>query len=116
DQDPKQLAVAQERLGEYGARCQLVQARFSHLAKVARTHGVTAVDGILFDLGFSSRQLADETYGLTFADNAPLDMRLSPALPQSAADWLNHANEVEIGDTLYLYGDRHNSRALARKI
>jgi 16S rRNA (cytosine1402-N4)-methyltransferase len=116
DQDKNQIQVAQEQLQSFGTRVTLKQARFAQIKAVAQATGFSAVDGILFDLGISSRQLDDPSYGLTFADTAPLDMRLSPDLTQTAADFLNQANEVEIGDVLYHYGDYHNSRALAHKM
>lgn len=117
DQDPKQLAVAREKLARFDDRLTLVCSRFSALESVAQTYGFDQVDGILFDFGFSSRQIADPDYGLDYMrDEAKLDMRLSSELTQTAADFLNRANEQEIADVLYLYGDRHDSRTLARKI
>ncbi len=116
DQDSRQIEVAKSHLQPFGQRATCIESRFSHLQEVAEKHGFTEVDGILLDLGISSRQLADSSYGLSFDDEAPLDMRLSSSLHHSAADYLNRANEVEIADVLYRHGDRHNSRALARKI
>ncbi len=116
DQDSAQIAIAKQTLAQFGPRAILTCSRFSHLADTAQAHKVAAVDGILFDLGYSSRQLSTERYGLTFDDASPLDMRLSGEARDSAADLLNHANETELADTLYFYGDRHNSRAMARKL
>ncbi|HEY1074505.1 MAG TPA: 16S rRNA (cytosine(1402)-N(4))-methyltransferase RsmH [Patescibacteria group bacterium] len=116
DQDPGQLAIARERLTQFGTRAVLVQSRFGDMQHVAEAQGFSPVDGILFDLGISSRQLDDPKYGLNIIDDTPLDMRLSPELDMSAADFLTRGNEREIADVLYLYGDRHNSRTLAHKI
>ncbi len=116
DQDIRQVVVAQERLTSYGSRARIVLARFSQLSEVAHAEGFNQVDGILFDLGISSRQLDDTSTGLSFADDAPLTMQLHDEEDRSAADILNRANEREIADILYNYGDRHNSRTLARKI
>jgi 16S rRNA (cytosine1402-N4)-methyltransferase len=116
DQDSRQIAQARTLLTPFGERATLVEARFSQMQSVAQKHGFDQVDGILFDLGISSRQLDDPRYGLTFRDEAPLDMRLSSEGEFTAADLLNHRNEREIADILYLYGDRHDSRSLARKI
>jgi 16S rRNA (cytosine1402-N4)-methyltransferase len=116
DQDKRQLAVAKERLKHLGSRGIFVCARYSQVQEIAQEHGFTQVDGILFDLGISSRQLSDPRYGLDMADTTALDMRLSGELDFNAADFLNRASEQEIADTLYYYGDRHNSRTLARKI
>lgn len=116
DQDMRQVAVAQERLTSYGSRARVVVARFSQLSDIAQAEGFDQVDGILFDLGISSRQLDDTETGLSFADSAPLTMQLHDGEGRSAADILNRANEREIADILFDYGDRHNSRTLARKI
>ncbi len=116
DQDKQQLAVAKDRLANYANRATLVCSRFSDLQTVANQEGFGEVDGVLFDLGISSRQLNNPSYGLTFEDSSSLDMRLSDTLSTSAADLLNRASEVELADMLYHYGDRHNSRVLARKL
>lgn len=116
DQDPRQIKVATEKLQAYQERVSLVCSPYSRLEAIAKENGFQNVDGILFDLGFSSRQLSDATVGMNLDDDTPLDMRLSPERKDSAADFLNHANEVEIADVLYRYGDRHNSRPLARSI
>ncbi len=116
DQDPKQIAIARAHLETYGKTATLAVSRFSEIGKAAQAHGFAQVDGILFDLGISSRQLSDPSYGLKFEDTALLDMRLRPEAPYTAAEVLNRSNEQEIADMLYHYGDRHNSRLLARKI
>lgn len=117
DQDVKQVEVARERLRKYDARAKIVVARFSGLEKVAQSHGFSEVDGILFDLGYSSRQISDPNYGLDYlSDDSPLDMRLAQDLEFNAADFLNRGNEREIADVLFRFGDRHASRILAQKI
>jgi 16S rRNA (cytosine1402-N4)-methyltransferase len=116
DQDPQQIMVAKENLAKWGKRITIVESRFSSLKERAVKAGFRHVDGILLDLGISSRQLSVLSYGLSLDDNSNLDMRLTPTLPHSAADLLNHGNETEIADILYEFGDRHNSRTLARKI
>lgn len=116
DQDQSQIAVASARLEQFRSRVVLVCTPYSRMKEVASAHGFAQVDGILLDLGVSSRQLDTSEYGLTFTDDAPLDMRLSHERQNTAADLLNRANEQTIADTLYYYGDRHNSRTLARKI
>lgn len=116
DQDKNQIEVARRYLARFDERVTLVHSRFSQMSDVAQRHGFDPVDGILLDLGISSRQLDDPTYGLNLSNDTVLDMRLHDELRMSAADFLNHANEREIADVLYLYGDRHNSRSLAHKI
>lgn len=116
DADSQQVEVSKHRLERFGGRARVLESRFSEIDQFAPKVGVTAFNGILFDLGYSSRQLQDPKYGLSYADDSSLDMRLGTAGQMTAADWLNRANEVEIGDALFLYGDRHSSRSLARKI
>lgn len=116
DADSQQVVVTKQRLERFGHRSQVLVSKFSLIDEVATRVGVTAFDGILFDLGYSSRQLHNPNYGLSYDDDTVLDMRLGTAGGFGAADWLNRANEVEIGDALFLYGDRHSSRRLARKI
>ncbi len=116
DQDANQIAQAEQTLAQFEGRVTVVNARFSEIEHIAREVGFIQVDGILFDLGISSRQLDDPRYGLTFRDNAPLDMRLTSEGEFTAADILNHRSERELADLLYLYGDRHDSHSLARKL
>ncbi len=116
DQDETQLEIARNRLNAYSDRVVLVKSRFSNISEVAIKKRFHEVDGVLFDLGISSRQLSEPKYGLNYDDTSPLDMRLSSQLDWSAADFLNRAKEQEIADVLYNYGDRRNSRTMARKI
>lgn len=116
DADAKQVAVSKERLKEFGTRVSVVHSPFSQIDEVAQNEGVTEFNGILFDLGYSSRQLADPSYGLSFHDDANLSLRLGTAGNVTAADWLNRASEVEIADALYYYGDRRSARSMARSI
>jgi 16S rRNA (cytosine1402-N4)-methyltransferase len=74
------------------------------------------VDGILLDLGLSSRQLDDPARGFAFASEGPLDMRFDPAAPLSAAEIVNEWPEAELADVLYRYGEEPQGRKIARAI
>lgn len=115
DADPKQVALTRGRLKRFGPRLVLRRSEFAQLDRVSDALGVTSYDGILFDLGFSSRQLVSEARGLSFAGSGPLDMRLT-GTGETAAAWLNRASAVEIADALFCWGDRRDSRRLAREI
>lgn len=116
DTDSHQVAVARQRLERFKDRVWLVRSPFSQIDSVVKQLAIASFDGILFDLGYSSRQLSNLDYGLSFDDASPLDMRLSSSQNTTAADWLNRANEVTIADALFRYGNRHASRMLAHKV
>ena len=74
-----------------------------------------SLEGIVFDFGLSSPQLADDRRGFSFQKAALLDMRMGFGARQ-AKDLLNHATEADIADILYRYGGEKRSRFLARQI
>jgi len=116
DADPEALAVARLRLAPFGARVVLVASNFRHLARVATEHGFEQADGIMMDLGISSRQLDAGGRGFSFRHDEPLDMRFDPGSGESAAELLERADESEIADILYHFGEEHRSRRVARAI
>jgi 16S rRNA (cytosine1402-N4)-methyltransferase len=77
--------------------------------------GIARVDGIVMDIGVSSMQLDQAQRGFAFSAEGPLDMRMSQSGP-TAADFLNSADEDEIADVLYTYGEERQSRRVARAI
>jgi 16S rRNA (cytosine1402-N4)-methyltransferase len=89
----------------------LIEAEFSRLD--AEINGV--VDGVTFDIGVSSMQLDQAARGFSFQADGPLDMRMAQA-GMSAADFVNGADEAEIADILYHYGDEPRSRRVAHAI
>jgi 16S rRNA (cytosine1402-N4)-methyltransferase len=116
DADPDAVTVAQARLAEFGDRATIVNASFRELTAVADAHDFRPVDGIVMDLGISSRQLDVGGRGFSFRRDEPLDMRFDPTRGESASDFLNHADEAEIADILFQYGDEYRSRRVARVI
>ena len=116
DADPDALVVARERLSSYGDRVVLAQSNYAHISAVARKHGFAGCQGILFDLGLSSRQLSSEGRGFSFQDDTILDMRLDPAQKETAADLVNMMQEQDLADLIYQLGDEPASRRIARAI
>jgi 16S rRNA (cytosine1402-N4)-methyltransferase len=116
DTDPEAIAFAREQLARFGERVVLHRANFRDLLGVARSLGFDEVDGILMDLGFSSRQMADSHRGFSFNRNGPLDMRMDPSRGPSAADLVNELPEEELADLLWRYGEERHSRRIARAI
>jgi 16S rRNA (cytosine1402-N4)-methyltransferase len=116
DTDPAALAAAGARLAPFGERAALARGNFRDLEALARQAGFGEVQGILMDLGVSSHQLDTAGRGFSFQADAPLDMRLDPGGPQTAADLVNDTPESELADILYRYGEEHASRRIARFI
>lgn len=116
DVDPQALALARQRLAEFGSRAQIVQASYTSLDRQLAVLGWEAVDGILLDLGVSSMQLDTAQRGFSFQVEAPLDMRFDPTNPVSAAELVNNLPETELADLIYQYGEERQSRRVARAI
>ena len=113
DRDPQAVAAAAEI---QDARLQIVHAAFSELTDVLRELAVEVVDGVLFDLGVSSPQLDEAERGFSFRFDAPLDMRMDTSRGMTAADWLNQAEEKEIAQVVWNYGEERFARQVARAI
>lgn len=116
DQDPEACAAAwKQHAGR--ANFRIHHRNFAQLRAVAEDAGIAGrIDGILLDLGVSSPQLDDAARGFSFSKDGPLDMRMNPQAGESAAQWLARAEEGEIADVLYQYGEERNSRRIARRI
>jgi 16S rRNA (cytosine1402-N4)-methyltransferase len=116
DRDPQALEDAHSRFGR-DKRFEIHRGPFSMLGEIVRSLGLAGrVNGILFDLGMSSPQLDDARRGFSFRLDGPLDMRMDPAAGESAAAWLNRAEEPEIAQILREYGEERFSRRIARSI
>jgi 16S rRNA (cytosine1402-N4)-methyltransferase len=119
DRDPDALAIAGARLGRFGARVTLEHASFRELGAVLARLAVRSVDGVLFDLGVSSRQLDTPARGFRFAEasaaETPLDMRMDSSGP-TAAELLARASEAELEGWLREYGELPGARRLARTL
>jgi 16S rRNA (cytosine1402-N4)-methyltransferase len=116
DADPEAIAFAEQVLQPFGGRVTLHVADFRHLQAVAAACGFDQADGILMDLGLSSRQLTDAERGFSFSQDGPLDMRLDRRQGQDAADLVNHLSEAELADLLWRYGEERHARRIARAI
>jgi 16S rRNA (cytosine1402-N4)-methyltransferase len=103
-------------LAPYEHRIHLAQASYATLSTQLKRLGWDAVDGILLDLGASSMQFDTPERGFSFLQDAPLDMRFGPHIPQTAADIVNSYSERELADLIYEYGEERDSRKIARAI
>lgn len=115
DRDPDALAEAGARLARFGDRFRAVRANFADAVEAAGI-GAGKLAGVLLDLGISSHQIDVDGRGFTFRAGAPLDMRMSGGAggEESAADFLNAADERELADVFYRFGEEKRSRKLAR--
>ena len=116
DWDEEAITAARAKLSEFGARVQLVRANFVELERVLMSLGMTAVDGVVFDLGVSSRQFDEPTRGFSFQREGPLDMRMSRQLGATARDVLRTASVEELARIFRVYGEERRARAIAREI
>jgi 16S rRNA (cytosine1402-N4)-methyltransferase len=115
DRDPEALRLASERLSAYSDRVSLHQAVYDEIPSVLAAAGVSRVDGVLFDLGVSSLQLDEARRGFAYAQDAPLDMRMSSS-GMTAADVLNDYSEDELTRILREYGEERWARRIAQFI
>jgi 16S rRNA (cytosine1402-N4)-methyltransferase len=115
DRDPDALAAGQALVEQSAGQLCLLAGRFAEIDRLAQDAGVSAADGIVFDIGVSSMQLDQPERGFSFQGDGPIDMRMSRS-GETAGEWLNRADEGEIADVLFHYGDERQSRRVARAI
>ncbi len=118
DRDPEAVARARARLAPFGTRVNVVHASYARLEEVVREAGFYPVDGLLFDLGFSSWQIGDPARGFSFRRDGPLDMRFDPTDEDAptAAQLVNTLTEEELTALLRHYGEEPRARQIARAI
>ncbi|MCW2273587.1 16S rRNA (cytosine(1402)-N(4))-methyltransferase RsmH [Rhodoblastus acidophilus] len=112
DRDPTAIAAGQRLVAEAQGRLKLVETRFSQMEQAAAGE---KFDGIALDIGVSSMQFDEAERGFSFRFDGPLDMRMSRA-GRSAADLVNELEETDLANLIYLYGEEHGSRRVARFI
>ncbi len=117
DRDPDAISEGQKwpETQEQPPRLVLHARRFSEMVGAIAEAGVARIDGVTMDIGVSSMQLDQVERGFAFSSDGPLDMRMSQD-GESAADFLNTADENVIADVLYNYGEERQSRRVARAI
>jgi 16S rRNA (cytosine1402-N4)-methyltransferase len=118
DRDPEARAEAARRIAAAGLadRATLVPAVFDELPDVLDRLGLTEVQAVLFDLGVSSLQLDRPERGFSYAADAPLDMRMDPGAPRTAADVVNTYSVKELTRVLRGYGEERFAARIAAAI
>lgn len=113
DRDPEALAHATNRLAPYGDRFSTWEGNHSD---VVNDSSIEKADGILLDLGVSSRQLDSAERGFSFMREGPLDMRMGPSSPRTAAEVVNEWPEAELLRILREYGEEKKARRIVAAI
>jgi 16S rRNA (cytosine1402-N4)-methyltransferase len=116
DRDPQALALSGARLAPYDARVTLVHAVYDALPQVLSEAGVERIDGVLFDLGVSSLLLDDDVRGFAYSRDTPLDMRMDPEAPLTAADVVNDYPVERLARVIAEYGEERFARRIAEAI
>ncbi len=135
DRDITAVRAATEICLEFPNRLSVINQPFSRMEEFARLEETpngaplvegAFVDGVVLDIGVSSMQLDQSERGFSFQKDGPLDMRMSAAIDpldgsaantgESAADFVNTADEETIANVIYTYGEEHKSRSIARAI
>ncbi len=120
DRDAEALALAKEQLdqvvNELGTQAPKVTLVGEAFSSIARHVEPASLDGILADFGISSLQLGEAHRGFSFSADGPLDMRMDTRSSPDAAQVVNEANERELADLIYEYGEERRSRRIARAI
>ncbi|GBD15408.1 Ribosomal RNA small subunit methyltransferase H [bacterium HR26] len=116
DADPEAIARAEALAREFPGRVVPCHGNFAALAELARARGFAEVDGVLFDLGLSSFQLAAPSRGFSFQLSGPLDMRFDPTRGQPASVIVNTWPAERLAELLARYGEEPRARRIARAI
>ncbi|MDQ1730028.1 MAG: rRNA (cytosine1402-N4)-methyltransferase [Pseudonocardiales bacterium] len=116
DRDRQALRLSAERLEPFADRIQLVHAVYDQLPAVLRDQGLTEVDGVLFDLGVSSMQLDLPERGFSYAQDAPLDMRMDASTGLTAAQVVNGYPVPQLARVLREYGEERFALRIAQAI
>jgi 16S rRNA (cytosine1402-N4)-methyltransferase len=117
DQDADAIRAAARRLEPFREKVRIVRSNYHEMEEVLSEEGITAVNGILLDLGVSSYQLDEQSRGFTYReDDAPLDMRMDQRQSMTARDIINGYSESELSRIIHDYGEERFARSIARNI
>lgn len=115
DQDEKAIDYSDAYLRKIGSNYKLINENFVNLKENLEENGVSSVDGIIFDLGFSSPQIDEAKRGFSFMSDGPLDMRMS-SKGRSAKDIIDTYDEKHLSEIFFKYGEEKLSRVIAKNI
>lgn len=116
DRDPSALEAARIRLVDHADRVTLQHRRFDEVDEALAEAGVDLLSGALFDLGVSSHQFDEASRGFSYRHDAPLDMRMDPTEPRTAADIVNEWSVEDLTRLLRANADERFARRIAEAI
>ncbi|HEX4808197.1 MAG TPA: 16S rRNA (cytosine(1402)-N(4))-methyltransferase RsmH [Bryobacteraceae bacterium] len=116
DRDPESLELAKANTAAYAERIRFYQGVFSKLPEALKENGVTAVDGLLADLGVSRYQLSTAERGFSLMEDGDLDMRMDRTQGITAAELVNELPEKALADLIFQLGEERRSRRISRAI
>ncbi len=116
DQDLDAIYHAKKRLHPFKENVLLFHSNFSDLPNILNSNGISGVNSILLDLGFSLNQLKNGKRGFSFNKNEPLDMRMDIRNDLTASEIINSFRENELVDIFFKFGEEKFSRRIARRI
>ncbi len=117
DRDPTAIAKAQGWVKDYGERLTLIERPFGEMAEALAEIGITAIDGLVLDLGVSSMQLDEGERGFSFMNPGPLNMRMDgDEQGLTAKRVVAEASEAQLADIIHFYGEDRKARSIARHI
>lgn len=116
DQDREAREYSNNVLSKIGNNYKIIDANFVELKNKLEKLYIKEIDGIIFDLGFSSPQIDDEKRGFSFMKDAPLDMRMNLDNKLTAKEVVNNYQEDELTKYFFEYGEEKLSRVIAKNI
>lgn len=116
DQDVEAREYSKELLKKIGSNFKVVEGNFKDIKKIIKELGIDKVDGIIYDLGFSSPQVDDEKRGFSFMKDSLLDMRMDLSNKLNAKKVVNEYKESELIKCFFEYGEEKLSRIIAKEI
>ena len=116
DEDKMAIDYADKRLAKINSNYTIIKSNFVNLKAKLEELGVTAIDGIVFDLGVSSPQIDTASRGFSFSKDGLLDMRMDTDSPLTAEQVVNEYKKEELANIFFNYGEEKQSRLIASKI
>ena len=115
DQDELSVEYSSKELGKISNNFKIFSSNFVNMKELLESDNISGVDGIIFDLGFSSPQIDDEKRGFSFMNEGPLDMRMSNK-GKSAKDIIDTYSEENLTKIFFQYGEERLSKVIAKNI
>lgn len=116
DNDIDAIEYSRKRLAKYADKITFIHSNFENLKEKLNEFGVSYIDGLVLDLGFSSPQIDDSSRGFSFQKDARLDMRMNKEQKKSAYEVVNQYKEEELTNIFYKYAEEKFSKSIAKKI